>query len=257
MTTGGPVGHLVTDRYGFGSSRDGSAGARSTGRSAPPFDRFNLGLAVGDDPDTVAGHRAALAAHIGVAPGHLVWMSQVHGTTVAQVTGAALEPLPGTDGMVTATTGIALAVLVADCVPVLAADRVAGVVGVAHAGRIGAAGGIATALIHAMTDLGAHLPDIAVLLGPAICGRCYEVPADMRDAVDSKLPGSASVTSVGTAGLDLRAGIARQLAAVGIISMELDSRCTHEDVRLFSYRRQARTGRFAAVVTTDGTDGRP
>jgi polyphenol oxidase len=89
---------------------------------------------------------------------------------------------------------------------------------------------------------------LEVLVGPAICGKCYEVPVEMRDEVETRLPGSACITADGTAGLDLRAGIVRQLRDLGVGTIELDERCTREDPELFSHRREAPTGRFAAVI---------
>ncbi len=175
-------------------------------------------------------------------------MGQVHGVDIAEVVGPMSSPIPDTDGMVTAAPGVGLAVLVADCVPVLAADRAAGVIGVAHAGRLGAAGGIVPALMARMAGLGASVESLEVFVGPAICGLCYEVPSQMRDEVEERLPGSACVTSAGTAGLDLRAGIVRQLGTSGVAAVELDRRCTREDPDLFSHRRSAPTGRFAAVI---------
>lgn len=242
---------LVTDRQGVGSVAGTlvTAGADShPGRSLPPYDSFNLGLAVGDDPSAVAANRARLAAELGLAPGHLVWMVQVHGTQVAEVTGPLDHPVQDTDALVSAVPGIGLAVLVADCVPVLLADRSAGVIGAAHAGRVGAAGGIVPALVDRMTGLGARPERLDALIGPSICGRCYGVPAAMRDDVESRLPGSACVTADGTAGLDLRAGISAALRAVGVTSIEVDNRCTREDLTLYSHRRAAPSGRFAAVI---------
>jgi hypothetical protein len=141
-----------------------------------------------------------------------------------------------------------LAVLVADCVPMLAADPVAGVIAAAHAGRRGAADGIALRALDRMVATGAATADISVVLGPAICGACYEVPAAMRDEVDAALPGSATTTDRGTPGLDLRAGLARQLRAAGVARVAVDPRCTSTDPDLFSHRRGAPTGRFAGLI---------
>ena len=153
-----------------------------------------------------------------------------------------------TDGLVTRTPRLALAVVTADCVPVLLADARAGVVGAVHAGRVGARDGVVTRAVEAMVSLGAHEPDISVLLGPAVSGRNYEVPAAMADEVEAALPGSRTTTSTGTPGLDLRAGIACQLKALGVSAIDIDPRCTVEDVNLFSHRRGAPTGRLASVV---------
>lgn len=240
---------VVTDRLGLGPVDGGPRPAGGVlGVSVPPYDSFNLGLAVGDDPAAVAANRARLAVELGLAAGHLVWMSQVHGAEVARVTGPLREPVVGTDALVSAVPGIGLAVLVADCVPVLLADRAAGVIGAAHAGRVGAACGVVPAVLQAMVALGATPGNTEVLLGPAICGRCYEVPKAMRDEVGARLPGAACDTADGTPGLDLRAGLAAQLRTAGVTSILVDNRCTREDLTLYSHRRAVPSGRFAAVV---------
>ena len=135
--------------------------------------------------------------------------------------------------------------LVADCVPILAGDAAAGVIAAVHAGRRGAAGGIALRMLERMAALGAAPGGITVVLGPAICGACYEVPAAMRDEVADTLPGSASTTDRGTPGLDLRAGLAAQLRVAGVAQVVIDPRCTYTDAGLFSHRANAPTGRFA------------
>ena len=225
---------------------------RAGGRSAGPFARFNLSTGVGDDPVAVATNRRRLATELGVRG--VVFLNQVHGTQVAVVDAVPRpgEPdRPGTDAAVTALPGVALAVLTADCVPVLLADPQAGVVGVAHAGRVGAAAGVLSATLAAMEGLGARAGDCEALLGPAVCGACYEVPAEMRDEVGAVLPGSATRTRRGTPGLDLRAGLRAQLAALGVVKVGVDPRCTVEDPDLYSYRRDRRTGRLAAVTWLD------
>ncbi len=225
---------------------------RRGGVSRPPYDSFNLGAGVGDDPAAVAANRVRLAAAAGLEPEHLVWMRQVHGSAVRPVTSASVAAtggsLPETDGIVTATRGLGLAVLVADCVPILAADPVAGVIAAVHAGRRGAADGIAARMLEQMTALGARPERVDVLLGPAICGACYEVPGDMRDEVDAALPGSACVTDRGTPALDLRAGLDRQLRDNGVAAVVVDPRCTATDADLFSHRRGAPTGRLAGLI---------
>ncbi len=218
--------------------------------SRPPYDSFNLGGGVGDDPVAVRANRSRLAAAAGLTPENIVWMHQVHGHTVTPATGttASGDGLPETDGLVTATRGLGLAVLVADCVPILAADPVSGVIAAVHAGRRGAADGIALKMLEQMTALGADLEQVDVLLGPAICGACYEVPSAMRDEVDAALPGSACVTDRSSPGLDLRAGLARQLADNGVGTVVVDPRCTATDPDLFSHRRGAPTGRLAGLI---------
>ena len=149
--------------------------------------------------------------------------------------------------MATARSKVAI-IITADCVPVLLADARAGVVGAAHAGRVGAADGVVLRTVEAMLALGAKAEDISVLLGPAVSGPNYEVPEDMAADVEARLPGSRTTTPKGTPGLDLRAGITRQLNDAGIAAVETDPRCTVADRSLFSHRRDAPTGRLASVV---------
>jgi polyphenol oxidase len=224
---------------------------RAGGVSAPPFDTFNLGDHVGDDPVAVATNRKRLAAAIGVGDDGVVWMNQVHGDHVVVVDGplqAGVAAVDKTDALVTTTPRLALAVVTADCVPVLMGDTRAGVVAAVHAGRVGAQKGIVASTVEAMLGVGAHVEDISVLLGPAVSGRNYEVPEAMAAEVEVTLPGSRTKTSRGTPGLDLRAGIARQLTGLGITAIDIDRRCTVEDRNLFSHRRDAPTGRLASLV---------
>jgi YfiH family protein len=224
---------------------------RAGGVSAPPFDSFNLGDHVGDDPAAVAANRSRLATAIGLGADRVVWMNQVHGDRVEVVDGphsAAVGGRVGCDALVTGTPGLALAVVTADCVPVLLADARAGVVAAVHAGRVGAQRGVVARALEAMLALGAHAGDVSALLGPAVSGRNYEVPAAMADEVEAALPGSRTTTAAGTPGLDLRAGIACQLRDLGVAAIDVDRRCTVADPTLFSHRRDAPTGRLASLV---------
>jgi YfiH family protein len=221
---------------------------RAGGVSKAPFDSFNLGDHVGDDQKAVEANRARLAEGIGLTPDRLVWMEQVHGRTVGVVDGPRAEPLEATDGAVTKQPGLGLVVLTADCVPVLLGDQEAGVVGAVHAGRVGARVGVVVETLKAMLAQGAELERIEVLLGPAVCGECYEVPADMQSDVEKHLPGSASKSRKGSPALDLRAGLWNQLASAGVGKIGVDPRCTFEEKDLFSHRRQAPTGRLASVI---------
>jgi YfiH family protein len=177
-------------------------------------------------------------------------MHQVHGTEVRTVSDGSADTT-GTDGIVTSTAGLGLAVLVADCVPLLAADPASGVIGAAHAGRKGSAAGIDRQLLSTMVAAGADVARIEVLVGPAICGACYEVAAEMRDEVEALLPGSATTTDNGTPGIDLRAGLVRRLWAAGVAGVEVDPRCTYTDAALYSHRRGAPTGRQAGLIWLD------
>ncbi|MGV0732942.1 peptidoglycan editing factor PgeF [Mycolicibacter sinensis] len=221
---------------------------RSGGVSAAPFDSFNLGDHVGDDPAAVATNRARLAKATGLGPDRLVWMNQVHGDRVVVVDEPRDTPVDATDALITGVPRLAMVVVTADCVPVLMADARAGVVAAVHAGRVGAQRGIVARALEGMLAAGAQLGDISVLLGPAISGPHYEVPAAMAEEVEAALPGSRTRTSAGTPGLDLRAGITRQLRELGVEAIDADPRCTAADPKLFSHRRDGRTGRLASLV---------
>jgi YfiH family protein len=221
---------------------------RAGGASAPPFDTFNLGDHVGDDPAAVAANRSRLAKATGLGDDRIVWMNQVHGDRVVVVDGPVEGAIDDADGLVTANPRLALAVVTADCVPVLMSDARAGVVAAVHAGRVGAQKGVVVRAVEVMLDQGAHVEDVSVLLGPAVSGRNYEVPDAMADEVEAAVPGSRTTTARGTAGLDLRSGIAKQLTDLGITSIAIDPRCTVEDPNLFSHRRTAPTGRLASLV---------
>ncbi|WP_204056212.1 peptidoglycan editing factor PgeF [Microbispora corallina] len=219
---------------------------RHGGVSAEPYGTRNLGGGVGDDPAAVAENRAKTAAELGLD--RVVFMRQVHGADVAYVTEPFEGEPPALDGVLTDRPGLGLAVLVADCAPVLVADPVAGLVGGAHSGRPGTEAGVATALVEAMAARGAEPSRMVAAIGPAACGLCYEVPADLRDRVAARVPETRSTTRRGTPALDIRAGIEAQLRRAGVADVRHDARCTIETSGLYSYRREGRTGRFAGYV---------
>ncbi len=229
---------------GIGAAFSGRAG----GVSAAPYDSLNLGLGVGDDAAAVSANRAALAAACGLRPADLAWMRQVHGREVRYVGAGLSGPAGPADAMFTDVPGLALCVLVADCVPVLAADPVAGLVGVAHAGREGLLARVVPALIEAMSRAGASPARMRAVTGPAICGRCYEVPPELQARVAAGVPQAACRTSAGTAGLDIAAGVRAQLAEAGLSWAGADGRCTRESADLFSFRRSGTTGRQAGLA---------
>ncbi|ELP70328.1 peptidoglycan editing factor PgeF [Streptomyces turgidiscabies] len=231
------------------------------GVSAVPFEELNLGGAVGDDPAAVVTNRELAAKSLGLEPDRVVWMNQVHGNDVAEVDGPWTVPpftksrdprlTPPVDGLVTATRGLALAVLTADCVPVLLADPVAGVVAAAHAGRPGLVAGIVPAAVDAMESLGAHPARIVARTGPAVCGRCYEVPQEMRDDVAAVEPAAYAETGWGTPAVDVVAGVHAQLERLGVRDRQRSPVCTRESADHFSYRRDRTTGRLAGYVWLD------
>ncbi|MDO5508926.1 MAG: peptidoglycan editing factor PgeF [Corynebacterium casei] len=219
---------------------------RAGGASASPYDSFNLGDHVGDDPEAVTANRQRLAKVTGVED--IIWMEQLHTNTVTVVDRSTQVPVEATDAIVTTEPRLGLGVLVADCVPVLFADTKARVIAAAHAGRMGARNGIVANTIDKMVELGATPANIQVLLGPAAAGRNYEVPEDMANDVEAHLPGSKTRTTKGTCGVDVRAGLIRQLMSKGVTAIEADPRCTIEDTDFFSYRRQGKTGRQAGLI---------
>ncbi|MGW7379305.1 peptidoglycan editing factor PgeF [Streptomyces sp. NPDC054794] len=222
------------------------------GVSAVPYEELNLGGAVGDDPAAVRANREAAAGSLGIDPGRVVWMNQVHGADVAVVDGPwGDRPVPEVDAIVTARPGLALAVLTADCVPVLLADPVAGVAAAAHAGRPGLVAGVVPAAVRAMMELGAEPSRIVARTGPAVCGRCYEVPDVMRAEVAAVEPAAHSETSWGTPAVDVSAGVHAQLERLGVCDRVQSPVCTLESRDHFSYRRDRTTGRLASYVWLD------
>ncbi|MGW5075331.1 peptidoglycan editing factor PgeF [Rhodococcus sp. NPDC004095] len=229
--------------------------SRAGGVSAAPYDSFNLGDHVGDDPAAVDANRRRLAAGIGLPFERLVWMEQIHSRNVTVVTGPVDAPVEATDALVTTERNLALVVLTADCVPLLLSDDEAGVIAAVHAGRVGARIGIVPRVLDAMIAQGAEISRIGAFLGPAASGRQYEVPAAMQADVEAHLPGSATTTERGTPGLDLRAGLRRQLLEAGVGGVAEDPRCTIEDRMLFSYRRSGVTGRIGGAIWMEPIDG--
>ena len=222
--------------------------SRAGGVSAAPYDSFNLGTHVGDDAADVAANRARLAQILGLPEERFVWMEQLHTNTVTLIDGPSATPVEATDAIVTREKNLALCVLVADCTPVLLSDHTAGVIGAAHAGRMGARNGIVKNTVEAMVGLGAEPSRIQVLLGPAAAGESYEVPEGMALDVEKHLPGSRTRTKKGTPGIDVRAGLVRQLMSLGVTHIDADPRDTITDKDFFSHRRDGVTGRQAGVI---------
>jgi YfiH family protein len=221
----------------FFTTRDG-------GFSAAPFDSLNPAGHVGDVQEAVDANRTRID---GLAGARVAYMSQVHGNTIARVHRA--DERPQADGLITDTSGLALGVLVADCVPVLLHDASTGAVAAVHAGRQGIAKGVVARAVEA---LGALHPReggaITAAVGPAICGACYEVPETMRREVAAIEPAAFATTSWGTPSLDLRAAIEAQLRAAGVGLVHRVGGCTRENPHLFSHRRDGVTGRCAGVI---------
>ena len=167
----------------------------------------------------------------------------MHGRGVA-VVGPQPEPdaVPGVDGLVTTRRpGVGLVMMAADCLPVLLADPVAGVVAAAHAGRAGLVEGVLQEVVQVMRGLGADPARTTAVLGPAVCGACYELPEDLAEEVGRRVPGSRSTTRAGTPAADLAAGAEAVLAAAGVVRTTRVGGCTVEQPeRFFSHRRSRR-----------------
>ncbi|WP_181273342.1 peptidoglycan editing factor PgeF [Brevibacterium oceani] len=221
---------------------------RHGGYSTGDFSSFNLARHVGDDDELVAANRAALAQVLGLSGERLAFVSQVHGTEVRTISDERelrAEPVEA-DAQLTTLTGIGLAIMVADCTPVMLADAEAGIIAAVHAGRPGMAAGIVPATVDRMRSLGAG--DIHAVIGPSVCPRCYEVPAELRDEVAAVEPVAASVSVTGTPALDVAGAVAEQLRRADVTIDHFSRTCTKESEDLFSYRGAQRTGRFAGII---------
>jgi len=219
---------------------------RSGGVSAAPFDSLNLGLHVGDRMSDVTANRALLRA---ILPDEPVWLEQVHGTSVVDAAACRGGPAPRADGVVTRERGVVCAIMMADCLPVLLASLDGAVVGIAHAGWRGLANGVIEATIARM---GVAAAELAAWLGPAIGVAAYEVGPDVRDAflAHSSEAAEAFVACAGGKYLcDLQSLARQRLAGAGVHAVAGGDDCTFADPeRFFSYRRDGRTGRMAALV---------
>jgi YfiH family protein len=227
---------------------------RAGGVSAAPYDHLNLGCGVGDDEAAVRENRARFGRAIGARP---VWLRQVHGARVVRVGAADLgrEP-PQADAAVTTERGIACAVLVADCMPVLLAAPDARAVAAAHAGWRGLAAGVVDAALAAVCEAAACPPaEVAAWMGPCIGPRRFEVGADVLDAFGGEREGDPRfVPRPRPDGsprwvADLPALARERLRAAGVRRIGGGTWCTVDDrSRFFSFRRDGLTGRMAAAV---------
>ena len=244
-----PAGRALGTAFGVGAVMTTRAG----GVSAAPFDTFNLRDGLGDTAAAVAANHAALALAVGRTP---VFLNQVHGTRVVRLTQA--DAMPGAlvhqaDASVTTEPGLACAVQVADCLPVLfAAPGVRGV-GAAHAGWRGLAAGVLEATVHALCEAAGCAPhELHVWLGACIGPQRFEVGADVRSAFGAAASARFVQHAAGKWLADLP-GLARdRLQAAGVRAVSGGGWCTASDAsRFFSYRRDGVTGRMAALVWID------
>jgi hypothetical protein len=221
------------------------------GISAPPFDRFNLGLSSGDAIDAVESNRSALQQALRL-PSPPRWLQQVHGVNVAE-----LGPLPGADrpqadAAVSHIPGTVLSILTADCLPVLFCAEDGGEIGAAHAGWRGLAGGVLEATLAQLTTPPARL---LAWLGPCIGAASYEVGEEVRTAFvdnDAMVATSFVATRPGHWRCDLAALARRRLERAGVTRIHGGGFDTLADTRFYSYRRDgARSGRFASLIWLD------
>lgn len=228
---------LAPLRHGFFTRRGGA--------SSGVFAGLNCGLGSSDQAEIVRINRRRAAEALAVEPAALVTVHQVHSADVA-VIGAPFCDRPTADAMVTATPGLALSVLTADCQPVLFADTRAGVIGAAHAGWRGALDGVLEATIGAMENLGAERGSINAVIGPAISQRAYEVGEEFLEEFLADDPGNHRFFANGEGGrylFDLPGYGLHRMRAAGIGTAEWTRHCTYSDpARFYSYRRATHAG---------------
>jgi YfiH family protein len=218
--------------------------ARAGGISKGPFASFNLGLRTGDDPRAVAANRDRLNS---LLPQQPKWLRQVHGASVVEAD--ALTGRPEADAAIARRPGTVCAVLVADCIPVLLADRDGTTVAVAHAGWRGLAGGV---IENTTRRMAIDPRTLIAYLGPGIGPRAFEVGADVRDAFLARDADAAAAFTPHAAGkwlADLFLLARQRLRRAGVGEIHGGTLCTFSDApRFFSYRRERRTGRMAALI---------
>jgi hypothetical protein len=222
---------------------------RTGGVSQPPLDSFNLGSRVDDEPGAVAENRRRLRQRLDL-PADPAWLTQVHGTRVADLEAEGSDgTLAPADSAVTRATGRVCAIQVADCMPVLFAAADGGVIGAAHAGWRGLAGGVLEAVVRAM---GTPPERLFAWLGPAIGQAHFEVGEEVRAAFLAADPKAAAEFTANPRGrwqCDLYGLAKRRLAAIGVEAVYGGGWCTYADPRrFFSYRRDGRCGRMAALI---------
>lgn len=229
---------------------------RAHGVSRPPFDAFNVAAHVGDDPLAVAENRARLRASLEL-PAEPAWLEQVHGHRVADLDAQTPGPLGPADAAVTRAQGSICVIQVADCMPVLFAAADGSAVGAAHAGWRGLAGGVLEATVRAMNTPPAEL---LAWLGPAIGPAHFEVGAEVRAVFVAADPAAAAAFAVNERGrwqCDLYTLARQRLVALGVCAVHGGGWCTHADKgRFFSYRRDGRCGRMAALIWRVSAAGR-
>ncbi len=248
----------------LGRSVSGGFSRREGGVSQGVHHSLNVGFHVGDIEGDVQENRALLACELNIEPSEMWFGEQVHGHAVATVSRESRSDGPYhsialVDGLVTSDEGIALGVLTADCVPLLFADAVQGVIGVAHAGWRGATSGVVTQVVSKMMELGAKTDSIRVAMGPAIRACCYEVDTPViraahsaYDRMGGRMPSwGKSAKHLGAVMMDLPKICRDELISLGIHETHIldTSICTSCMPGFFSFRRdQGKTGRQAGLI---------
>ena len=219
---------------------------RKGGASSGIFQGLNCGAGSSDQAEAVKINRARVAEAMGVAPERLLNLHQVHSARVITVEAPLPAPRPRADAMVSATPGLALGVLSADCQPVLMADAAAGVIGAAHAGWRGTLAGVLEATVSAMEALGARRDRIRAVIGPCISQRAYEVGEEFLESFLAEDPAFSRFFANGRDGrymFDLPGFGLFRLREAGVGEALWTGHCTYEDeARFFSYRRATHRG---------------
>jgi YfiH family protein len=213
---------------------------RLGGISQGVYSSLNLGDHVGDElADVLANRQIIEKLH-----GPVQFMNQVHGGRIVIIESVTDEQ-PTADALVSGIPGVTLAVMVADCIPLLLISPQ--VVAAVHVGRRGLVNEIALKTLDLMREMGAQ--DISAIIGPAICGTCYEVSSEIFDEVVAQFPLASSKTNSGTYALDLPKALTAALMSNGVKSITDQKLCTVENQELFSYRRDGVTGRQVGLVS--------
>lgn len=250
------------EQFGIYAGFSGRHGGTSTGN----FASLNIGLHVGDDQEIVLDNRRVIARDLGISELQVTYAEQVHGTDVAVIDQSHVgcgnasfqDAVQGVDAMVTKANWAALAIVVADCVPILFADVHHHVIGAAHAGWRGATGGIATRTVKTMLACGASLASLQVAMGPAIRGCCYEVDepviAHYKNAyrrIGKNPLWQTSPMHSHRVMIDLPTLLRDELTSLGIAQSNiLDTAvCTHCMDGYYSYRKEhKKTGRHGGFI---------
>lgn len=217
--------------------------SRAGGVSPLPANALNLSYP-GDDPANVEENRRRFLRAAGLPSCPIVTARQTHSTIVIEA-GAPLSPEPEGDAVISKTAGIYVGVKTADCVPILLGDPVTGLAAAVHAGWRGAAGNIAREAVAALSSAGARAPDLIAAIGPAACGRCLEIGADVAERFLAIGAAAVMTTSGRRTTLDVAALCARQLEDAGVLAPNVHRTdlCTmHEEGVFFSHRRDATNG---------------